>query len=142
MHHCFSSMFKRKKKQTICVDFDGVIHAYSKGWQDGSIYDGLVPGAIQAIKALLKDYKVIIHSTRSETDIIDWLVYEQFPLLPSQPMPFRLKRVVGRWDIKELKDNEVGVTSYKVPAVAYIDDRGIRFESWEQALADLKKYEH
>lgn len=31
------------------------------------------------------------------------------------------------------------VTNRKLPAVAYIDDRGIRFESWDQALADLAR---
>jgi hypothetical protein len=29
------------------------------------------------------------------------------------------------------------VTRRKLPAVAYIDDRAIRFTSWDQALADL-----
>jgi len=38
----------------IAVDFDGVIHKYSKGWHNGQIYDGPVPGCYDAM-CLLRD---------------------------------------------------------------------------------------
>lgn len=60
------SSSKKKKALTVAVDFDGVLHMYSKGFQDGSIYDQPVPGAAQALQALKeKGYKIYIFSTRS-----------------------------------------------------------------------------
>lgn len=47
----------RKVSRTIAVDFDGVIHKYSKGWQNGSIYDEPVEGAKEALLELLEDYE-------------------------------------------------------------------------------------
>ena len=38
--------------KTIVFDFDGVIHKYSKGWQDGSIYDEPTPGVSAVIEKL------------------------------------------------------------------------------------------
>lgn len=54
-------MFKR----TIAVDFDGVIHGYSKGWADGSIYDPPIEGARQSLHRIRRaGYRVLIFSTR------------------------------------------------------------------------------
>jgi len=53
------------KRNTIAVDFDGVLHGYNKGWQDGTIYDGPVDGAAQAMAALQAfGYYIVIYSTR------------------------------------------------------------------------------
>lgn len=133
----FNKKQKQKKKLTICVDFDGVIHKYSKGWHDGTIYDDLMPGAIEGIKKLMEVYKVVIFSTRNSHDIIEWLVYDQFPKLPSQGLPFRPKSISSRWDMDDLKENEVGVTSNKVPAMGYIDDRAIHFKDWDHVFEVL-----
>lgn len=93
----------------ICVDFDGVIHRYSKGYQDGSIYDEPVEGAKEAMEKLKEvGYEVIIFTTRAPIEIIDWVQKHQIP-----------------YD---------DITKIKIPAMAYIDDRGIRFTNWKDIL--------
>lgn len=59
---------------TIAVDFDGVIHRYSKGWHDGTIYDDLMPGACAALKQLMEKHAVFIHTTRSQADVAGWIM--------------------------------------------------------------------
>jgi hypothetical protein len=36
------------------MDFDGVIHKYSKGWLDGSIYDEPMEGAKEQLAKIVK----------------------------------------------------------------------------------------
>ncbi len=100
-------------KQTVAVDFDGVIHSYEKGWQDGSIYGTPVEGAFEHIcKIRSRGYNVVIFSARPKEQIGEWLL-NNWPRVP----PYG--------DIPE-------VVNEKPLAVAYIDDRAIRFQSWKQ----------
>ncbi len=118
---------------TVAVDFDGVIHAYGKGWQDGSIYDEPVPGAFAALNMLMGAYAVMVHTSRDPASVARWIKarsgietawHEDENTLPEF------------WN----DQNCILVTRRKLPAVAYIDDRGIRFESWDQALTELARH--
>lgn len=115
---------------TVAVDFDGVIHAYGKGWQDGSIYDGPVPGAFEALRLLLETYAVFIHTTRDPASVARWIRAQS---------GIETSWCADENDVGEFWNDQscILVTRRKLPAVAYIDDRAIRFTSWGQALADL-----
>lgn len=55
-------------KKTLCLDFDGVIHSYTSGWQGhATIEDPPVPGAIEFMYDALKTFKVAIYSSRSSS---------------------------------------------------------------------------
>lgn len=115
---------------TIAVDFDGVIHAYSRGWHDGTIYDPPLPGAIDAVHTLLDTYAVYIHTSRSASQVVNWMrhhsdrIYVTDYDLDSQPK---------FWNTSD----RILVTNRKLPAVAYLDDRAIRFIDWSHALVTI-----
>lgn len=106
------------KKPTIAIDFDGVIHRYSKGWQDGEIYDDPTEGAVDAYFELLsRGYSVVVFTARNDTKaVVDWM-NEHFDF--EARLGFYYKPTV---------------TNIKPPAIAYIDDRGIRFTDWTEML--------
>lgn len=144
---------------TLAVDFDGVIHAYSRGWQDGSIYDDPMPGAIEGLRALQRSYAVFIHTTRDPEQVLPWLSAHGIEATDNDAC----ERCNGAGGLQEVDldgrpthtedpctacdgsggltfwndQSRVLVTNRKLPALAYIDDRAVRFESWRQVLDEL-----
>lgn len=114
----------------IAIDFDGVIHAYSKGWADGSIYDGPVPGVKEAMEQLKKEgHYLYIFSTRTN------------PVFKKKEGAADQKKMMEEW-----------MTTYEIPfdkvwtfgkpmADIFIDDRAIGFRGdWDQTLSEVKEF--
>ena len=118
---------------TVAVDFDGVIHTYDQGWRDGSIYGEFMPGAIEGLTRLMQRYAVFIHTSRRPRQVARWIEQRSgYGIECTTRVPRK-----GFWNQR----GYLLVTNRKLPAVAYIDDRGIRFVSWTQALATLESRE-
>jgi hypothetical protein len=113
---------------TVGVDFDKVVHAYRRGWHDGTIYDGPVDGAFEGLDALMMQHSVFIFTSRDPKSVSEWLAKAGFATTTEVPAR-------GFWDER----GRLLVTNRKLPALAYLDDRGVRFTSWDQALADLRE---
>ena len=104
-----------KNKPTVAIDFDGVIHSYTSGWQGADkCQDGLVAGIDCAIADLRKDHKVIVVSSRAAT--------------PEG-------RVAIRDYLKKYNIEVDGIQAEKPPAIVYIDDRAICFNGFTGTLA-------
>ncbi len=104
----------------IGVDFDGVIHKNSKGFFDGTIYDEPLEGTRDSLERLSKDYNVIIFTCKSKSDrgLINGKTGTE---------------LVWEWLKKHDMDKFVTkVTAEKPRAVQYIDDKAIKFTSWEK----------
>ena len=58
------------RKPLLCLDFDGVLHSYTRGWKGVAVIpDPPVPGAMQFLRDLIEDgrFKLAIHSSRSKS---------------------------------------------------------------------------
>lgn len=97
-------------QKTIAVDFDGVIHKYSNHWQGGIIYDHPCDDVQKSLKDLVEDgFRIVIFTTRTNfCDIAVWLNDNGM----------------------QLDTHYHDITNIKPKALAYIDDRAVRFTNW------------
>ena len=106
----------------LCVDFDGVVHRYSRGWQDGALYDDVVPGWFAWARHAATMFDLVIYSSRSKTSagieaMKTWMA-EQAKKAEC------LKSSQERGDFL----NSLKYASQKPPAFLTIDDRCVRFD--------------
>lgn len=98
-----------KRKPTLCLDFDGVIHRYSRGWQNGDIYDVPTDGFREWAVEAREHFNLVIYSSRSASGegieaMKAWLVKHGF-----NPKDFSF-------------------ADTKPPAFITIDDRALTFD--------------
>lgn len=108
----------RNTDKRIMIDFDGTIHSYEKGWQDGEIYGHYLENSKEVINELYNDFEIVIFTARA-----------------SKTQHEKHERDVNK-TIKNVEDwlNEQGIkfdfiTAEKLPAIVYIDDKAIEFKN-------------
>lgn len=116
--------------QAVAVDFDGVIHSYDKGWRDGTIYGSPIDGAFEGLLRLMGDYAVFIFTARDAASVAEWI-----QLKSGIPCVVHVNPSMEFWSVQ----GELLVTNRKFPAVAYIDDRAIRFVNWAQTMREISE---
>ena len=112
-------MARAADAETVVLDFDGVIHQYLRPSRSPmDIPNEPVAGAREAIAKLRRKYFVAVCSTRCINPVG--------------------QRAVEGW----LRKHKIAVdlvTDLKVPARAYVDDRGVPFRGkWPETLRDIE----
>ena len=113
----------------VVIDWDGTcvesVYPDEGGWLEG---------AIDAIKAILaSDVEVEILSTRIAPTEVD-----ETALLPEGQVERELAYIRRMLDEAGLQVVGIWQKPWKPGAIAYIDDKGIRFDDWKQAMRDLE----
>jgi hypothetical protein len=120
---------------TISIDFDGVIHTYDHGWDDGTIYGDWKPNAMAAVLTLMERDAVFIHTTRNARQVARWIERTSghgIDCTTHHPRTWYGRRKPF-WNTRGL----LLVTDRKLPATVYIDDRAHRFETWDKTMVAL-----
>jgi len=113
-----------EKKETLLIDLDGTIHNYSKGWHDGTIYDGPKEGAKEAIDKLKDEYEIVIFTTRASEEANGDDTDNQV-------------KSVKNW-LNKHKIYFDRITAEKIPCYKIIDDLAITFTNWKDVINKIE----
>ena len=122
----YINKFLYDESKVVAIDFDGVIHTFDRGWNDGTCYGDPIPGAIEAIKKLSLKYNIIIFTAKAKSNR---------PLVNGKTGVELVKEWLSKYD---LIDCVAEITSEKPHANIYIDDRGYRFNNWTDTLKEIE----
>jgi hypothetical protein len=109
------------RRQTICLDFDGVIHSYRSGWQGSTVIpDPPIHRTKEAVERLRRNFRVVVFSARCNTQ--------------------EGKQAIENWLLQhEIEVDEVCM--HKPPAIVYVDDRAVSFTGdWDETIANIHDF--
>lgn|SRR5678815_5564256 len=122
-----------QRKPILCVDFDGVIHAYTSPFTNAhTISDGPVPGAFEFLIKAQEHFYVVIYSSRSN-DLTGIIAMRDWMRKHAGPDYYGV-----RWSDHSLENVEF--VTEKPPAFMTIDDRAFRFEGTWPDPAKLREF--
>ena len=124
----YKQMVDKEDEGVIAVDFDGVIHKGSKGFHDGTVYDVPVENVKKGLEVLSKHHKLLIYSCKAN---------------PKRVLVNGKTGVELIWDwLKkyELDHFITDVVHGKPNALLYIDDKGYRFENWNDTIKFIESF--
>jgi len=128
-----------KRRYTIAVDFDGVLHSYTSSWKNArTIPDPPVQGAMAWLHSMSGTFDIAVTSTRNFQFFGIWAMRRWlrrhladyfWPTANSDGHSFDHMSVDDH--ALRMADDVMAKVSFprkKVPALIYLDDRAIRFE--------------
>ena len=121
----FDKIQHERNTKQLAIDFDGVIHKSSKSFHDGTIYDSPVDGVEEALKRLSKDYILIIYTCKANP---------KRPLVNGKTGIELIWEWLEKYNLDKYIDD---VTYIKPNAKYYIDDKAIKFTSWNQVIGEV-----
>jgi hypothetical protein len=112
---------KKTYKPILCIDFDGVIHSYERGWQGGEIYGTVTPGFFEWAGIAAQHFKLVIYSSRSKDpeqifNMREWLRLQWD------------KAGGTSWTCSNDMLSDFEFAHEKPPAFLTIDDRAVTFK--------------
>lgn len=122
-------------KPTLCIDFDGVIHSYTSGWQGIDVIpDPPVEGAIEFLWQAVEKFRVCITSTRNNSPagiaaMRRWLADQDALYWQDKPARPRTSLTLV-----------IEFPTEKPPALVMIDDRAITFTGVFPNIDELLKF--
>jgi hypothetical protein len=115
-----------ENSKQIAIDFDGVIHGNSKGFHDGTVYDEPIVGSLDAVKHFYNQgYSIIVFTAKAKPDR---------PLVNGKTGAQLVWDWLGNYNFSSYINK---VTAEKPRALVYIDDKGLRFNNWEETLKQV-----
>jgi hypothetical protein len=123
----YNKIVSKEQSINLGIDFDGVIHDDSRGFFDGTIYGEPIPGALEAIEALSVNFRIIIFTAKAKPDR---------PLINGMTGAELVEQWLRKHDILKYVAE---ITSEKPRAFLYIDDKGYRFDNWDQTLKFIRQ---